>query len=195
MQRLYYDRSVKGTMEVSSVSDHGEREALARHRDHLRIALDEAYLGQSRGQIPIGCAIVRQDGSLLARAHNRVVELNDPCAHAEMLAIRTALDASGARDARNWVLYSTMEPCGMCLGTIVMCHIGTVVWAAPDRRIEGHKLLSATAHMRSRRLQVIACPYPEMERESWGLHRDYWAARGRPEAVEPIEEQVVSGEQ
>jgi tRNA(Arg) A34 adenosine deaminase TadA len=164
---------------------------MTKHRDYLLIALEEARLGQTQGQIPIGCTIVAEDGSLLARAHNRVVELEDPTAHAEMLAIRAALDTSTARNPRDWALYSTLEPCAMCLGTIVMCHIGTVVWAAPDPYIEGHKLLSATAHMRSRRLQVIACSCPEIERESWELHKDYWIAKGRPEAVQPIEETVA----
>ena len=159
-----------------------------KHRDYLLIALEEARLGQSQGQIPIGCAIAGEDGSLLARAHNRVVELNDPTAHAEMLAIRAALDASGVHNPRKWTLYSTLEPCAMCLGTIIMCHIGTVVWAASDPRIEGHKLLSSTAHMRSRRLQVIACPDDEMEGESWRIHMDYWIAKGRPDAVQRIEE-------
>jgi tRNA(Arg) A34 adenosine deaminase TadA len=75
----------------------------------------------------------------------------------------------------------------MCMGTIVMCHIGTVVWAAPDRRMKTHELLSCNAHLRTRKLVVVPCPYPDLERRCSEVHDAYWISQGRPDAVRPVE--------
>jgi tRNA(Arg) A34 adenosine deaminase TadA len=157
------------------------------HRYYLEQALLEAIQAQQEGQIPIGCVIADEDGHIIARGHNRIDEVSDPTAHAEMLAIRSAVPLMAADSARDWTLYSTLEPCPMCMGTIVMCHIGTVVWAAPDRRMKTHELLSGNAYLRTRKLVVVPCPYRDLEQSCSEIHDAYWISRGRPDAVRPVE--------
>jgi tRNA(Arg) A34 adenosine deaminase TadA len=159
--------------------------ATADHHYFLEQAVLEATEAREEGQNPIGCVIADHEGHIIARAHNQVSKLKDPTAHAEMLAIRAAIPLIRADSARGWTLYSTLEPCPMCMGTIIMCHIGTVVWAAPDRRIRTRGLLSANAYMRTRRLTTIACPYPDLEQTCSEMHDAYWISRGRPDAVRP----------
>jgi len=156
------------------------------HRYFLEQALLEAIEAHRQGQNPMGCVIADQNGHIIARGRNRVDELKDPTAHAEMMAIRSVVPQMSGDSARGWTLYSTLEPCPMCMGTIVMCHIGTVVWAAPDRRIRTHELLSASAYMRTRRLVTMMCPYSDLKRECSELHDAYWISKGRADAVRPI---------
>lgn len=164
------------------------------HRYFLERALLEAIQAQKEGQIPVGCVIVDRSGNIIARGRNQVRGgplgspwLNDPTAHAEMMAIRSVVSQMDGDSARSWTLYSTLEPCPMCLGTIIMCHIGTVVWAAPDRRIETHKLLLANPYMQTRKLVTIACPYPDLEQRCSEIHDAYWISKGRPGALRPID--------
>jgi len=157
------------------------------HSFYLRQALAQAIKAQSEGQNPIGCVVVDEGGAIIAQAHNEVSKRNDRTAHAEMLAIQKAIRAAGNDGARGWTLYTTIEPCIMCLSTIVMSHIGTVVWGAEDRHIQAHKLLAATAYMRTRRLVTIACPDADIERECERIHSEYWTSMGRPDALRPTE--------
>jgi len=152
----------------------------------LEMAFSEAVRGRAAGQIPIGCVIVNGSGDVVASDHNRIDELGDPTAHAEMLAIRSAISRKDGGRMQDWTLYSALEPCPMCMGTIIMCHVGRVVWAAPDRRIAARELLSASAYMRSRTLNVAACPYPDLEQKCSEIHDVYWISNGRPDAVHPI---------
>jgi tRNA(adenine34) deaminase len=158
------------------------------HRRYLEAALQEAVLAQYEGEDPIGCVIVDEQGGVIAQAHNHINQYGDPTAHAELRAIRMVIARMRGEAARGWTLYSTLEPCPLCLGAIVMCHIGTIVWAANDRRKETHKLLSANAYMQTRRLVTVATPYADLEAKCSTLHDEYWMARGRPEVVRAIEE-------
>ncbi len=158
------------------------------HKRFLNDALQEALRAERQGEDPIGCVIVDGQGRIIAHGQNYINRLHDPTAHAEMHAIRSAVPQMRGDAARSWTIYSTLEPCPMCLGTIVMCHIGTLVWAAGDPRKEGHTLLEATPYMRSRKLAVVACPDPALEQTCTSLHAAYWIAQGRPEMVEPMKE-------
>ncbi|WP_325606292.1 nucleoside deaminase [Pseudorhodoplanes sp.] len=91
----------------------------------MRMALEEAR----RADFPFGAVIVR-DGKVIARGGNRGRALHDPTAHGEMVAIRNAVRSPGAEALRGAVLYTTGEPCAMCMGAIIWCHIGRVVFAA-----------------------------------------------------------------
>src|SRR5262245_60532080 len=79
----------------------------------MDVALDEARAAQAAGEVPVGCAIVR-DGKVLARAGNRTLRDRDPTAHAELLAIRRAAAAIGSERLVDCDLYVTLEPCAMC---------------------------------------------------------------------------------
>src|SRR5690606_8456670 len=85
-------------------------------------ALEEARLAAAHGEVPVGAVVVRE-GRVLARAGNRTRELNDPTAHAEMLAIREACRAEGAERLPDADLYVTLEPCTMCAAAISFARI------------------------------------------------------------------------
>ena len=78
----------------------------------MKKALEEAYIAQSEGEIPVGAIVVCKD-KIIARAHNQTERLNDVTAHAEMLAITSATASLGGKYLNDCTLYVTMEPCTM----------------------------------------------------------------------------------
>jgi tRNA(adenine34) deaminase len=91
----------------------------------MRMALDEAR----QGDFPFGAVIVR-DGSVIARGRNLGRTTGDPTAHGEMVAIRRCLADHGSAALRGSTLYTSGEPCAMCMGAILWCHLGRLVFAA-----------------------------------------------------------------
>lgn len=96
-------------------------------------AFDEAHAAAARGEVPIG-AIVAKDGEIIARAGNRTRELNDPTAHAEILAIRAACHTLGDERLTGCDLYVTLEPCVMCAGAISFARIRRLYYSAADAK-------------------------------------------------------------
>lgn len=101
-------------------------------QSHMQAALAEADAAQARGEVPIGAVVVDNTGQILARAGNRTRELNDPTAHAEMLAIRAACSAIGSERLTRADLYVTLEPCPMCATAISFARIRRLYFGAPD---------------------------------------------------------------
>jgi tRNA(adenine34) deaminase len=99
--------------------------------DAMARALDEARRAAARGEVPIGAAITR-DGVVIAAAGNRTIELRDPTAHAEMLAIREATAAIGSERLLDCDLHVTLEPCTMCAGAISFARLRRVYFGARD---------------------------------------------------------------
>ena len=99
--------------------------------DPMAVALDEARLARARGEVPIGAVIVR-DGAVLARAGNETIARDDPTAHAEMLAIRSAAAISGSERLVGADLYVTLEPCTMCAAAISFARIRRLYFGAAD---------------------------------------------------------------
>ena len=97
----------------------------------MREALDAALRARDAGEVPIGAVVVR-DGAVIAAAHNAPRTLNDPTAHAEVLAIREAARVLGRERLDGCELWVTLEPCAMCAGAIVHARIDRVYYAAPD---------------------------------------------------------------
>jgi tRNA(adenine34) deaminase len=97
----------------------------------MRLALEEAALARSEGEVPVGAVVVAEE-VLLGRAHNAPIALNDPSAHAELLAIRRAAAGQGNYRLTGTTLYVTLEPCLMCAGAIIQARIGRVVFGARD---------------------------------------------------------------
>ena len=97
----------------------------------MRLALEEAGLAGESEEVPVGAVIVREE-ELLARAHNSPIILNDPSAHAEVLAIRRAAACLGNYRLTGTTLYVTLEPCLMCAGAILNARIGRIVFGAAD---------------------------------------------------------------
>lgn len=99
--------------------------------DFMSEALAEARAAASRGEVPVG-AIVVLDGEIIARAGNRTRELNDPTAHAEILAIRAACTALESERLTGADLYVTLEPCAMCAAAISFARLRRLYYAATD---------------------------------------------------------------
>lgn len=99
----------------------------------MRIALEEARLAESAGEIPVGAVIV-QAGELIARAHNRCEEWHDATAHAERLAISEASARIGSWRLSDCTLYVTLEPCPMCTGAAINARISRIVYSTKDPR-------------------------------------------------------------
>ena len=87
---------------------------------------------RARGEVPVGAVVVGADGAVLASAGNRTRELNDPTAHAEMLAIRAACAALGAERLAGCDLYVTLEPCPMCAAAISFARLRRLYFGAAD---------------------------------------------------------------
>ena len=104
--------------------------------DAMALAFDEAKAAALRGEVPVGAVIVR-DGAVLGRAGNRTLELKDPTAHAEMLALRLACAAIGSERLIGCDLYVTLEPCPMCAAAISFARIGRLYYGAADPKSGG----------------------------------------------------------
>ena len=94
-------------------------------------ALELARAGEAGGEVPIG-AVVTRDGVVVGEGWNRPRELNDPTAHAEILAIRAAAQAIGSERLADCDLWVTLEPCAMCAGAIAHARIARLYYGAPD---------------------------------------------------------------
>ncbi len=99
--------------------------------DPMSLAFAEARSAETRGETPIGAALVHE-GTVIASAGNRTRELSDPTAHAEMLAIREAAARLGAERLVGCDLYVTLEPCAMCAGAISFARLRRLYYGAPD---------------------------------------------------------------
>jgi tRNA(Arg) A34 adenosine deaminase TadA len=102
-----------------------------RANGYMLAALAEAEAAAARGEVPVG-AVVAAGGQVLARAGNRMRELSDPTAHAEMLAIRAACAALGSERLTEADLYVTLEPCPMCAAAISFARIRRLYFGAGD---------------------------------------------------------------
>ncbi len=89
-------------------------------REAIRLSVEAVQSG--KGQGPFGAVVVK-DGKIIAGSCNRVVETNDPTAHAEVMAIREAAKVLGTFNLEGCVLYTSCEPCPMCLGAVYWSHI------------------------------------------------------------------------
>lgn len=94
-------------------------------------ALEIARAGGLRGEVPVGAVVVHED-AVLAEAHNRTLELADPTAHAELIAIRAAARRLGDWRLSNCTLYTSLEPCAQCAGAIVLARVTRLVIGARD---------------------------------------------------------------
>jgi len=97
----------------------------------MALAFDEARAAASRGEVPVGAVVVR-DGTILASAGNRTLELKDPTAHAEMLALKLACVAIGSERLIGCDLYVTLEPCPMCAAATSFSRIRRLYFGAGD---------------------------------------------------------------
>lgn len=95
-------------------------------------ALQLAHHAEHDGDVPVGAVLVSAENRIVGRGCNRVIRSNDPSAHAEILALRTASEVMGNYRLPGAVLVVTLEPCLMCLGAIIQARLAGVVFAARD---------------------------------------------------------------
>jgi tRNA(adenine34) deaminase len=116
----------------------------------MELALEEAEAAYAEGECPVG-AVVVLDGRLVGRGRNRVEALQDPTAHAEILAIGAAAEGLESWRLERTTLYVTLEPCAMCAGAAVLARVGEIVYGAADPksgacgtvlRVAGHPALN-----------------------------------------------------
>jgi len=99
--------------------------------DLMQEALKEAEIAYSHQEVPVGAVIVYQN-KIIARAHNQKEELQDPTAHAEILAIRKAVKYLGSWHLEDFTLYVTLEPCPMCAYAMLQARIKRLVFGTND---------------------------------------------------------------
>ena len=109
-------------------------------KKYMLEALKAAKIAADEDEVPIGAVIVC-NGRLVAKGHNMVEKLQDPSAHAEMIAITSATEAIGWKYLNNCTLYVTVEPCPMCAGALNWAQIGRIVYGASDPK-RGYSLFS-----------------------------------------------------
>lgn len=97
----------------------------------MRLALDEARCAADEGEVPVGCVVVA-DGRLVGRGHNRVEALQDPTAHAEILALSAAANTLESWRLTGASVYVTAEPCAMCMGALLQARVERLVYGAPE---------------------------------------------------------------
>jgi len=106
----------------------------------MKEAIKEAQKALSAGDVPVGAVIVLE-GIIIGRGHNQVELLNDPTAHAEMIAITSATATIGEKWLREATMYVTIEPCSMCAGASVLARLKQVVYGVTDVKTGAHSSL------------------------------------------------------
>ncbi len=102
------------------------------HLHHMELCLREAEDAEAEDEVPIGAVVVHPERGVIGQAHNMREQLNDPTAHAEMIAITQAGNALKSWRLDNCILYVTLEPCPMCAGAIVNARVAMVVYGTTD---------------------------------------------------------------
>ena len=97
----------------------------------MRAALAEALKAREAGEVPVGAVVVLND-AIVGAGFNQPISSNDPTAHAEVIALRTAAAAAGNYRLTGATMYVTVEPCLMCVGAMVHARVGLVVYGAPE---------------------------------------------------------------
>jgi len=103
-----------------------------KHIEMMKIAITEAEKARQKGEVPIGAVLVGKNQNVLAAEHNQTITMNDPTAHAEIMALRSAAVKLGNYRLLNTTLYVTVEPCPMCMGAAIHARISRVVFGTPD---------------------------------------------------------------
>lgn len=150
----------------------------------MGMALREAEKAASDGEVPTGCVIIEEPESedvspsavrILGRAHNQAEGLVDATAHAEMLALTQAFQATGNWRLNKARLYVTKEPCPMCAGAIVLARVKSVVWGLSDPKRGGGTVFDIFRHPGINHHPIIV--EGVMEAESKAILQNFFRAR------------------
>jgi len=144
----------------------------------MALALAEAKAAAARGEVPVG-AVLARGNTVVASAGNRTRELNDPTAHAEMLAIREASQKLSAERLTGLDLYVTLEPCTMCAGAISFARIRRLYYGAADEK--GGAVVNGVRFFTSPTCHHVPEIYPGIaEYDAAMLLKEFFQARREP---------------
>ncbi len=124
----------------SCMNDIVGNSAAAADERYIVKAIDQAYIAEANGDVPIGCVIVYED-RVIAKAYNQREQLKDPTAHAEIIALTQAAEFVGSWRLAGCTVYVTLEPCPMCAGALVLARIDRLVYGCDDPKTGGCKSL------------------------------------------------------
>ena len=113
---------------------------MSTHLKYMRQAIREARKAFDNDDVPVGAVVVLND-QIIGKGYNQVELLNDPTAHAEMIAITAAAASIRDKWLRDAVLYVTVEPCSMCAGAAVLARLQKVVYGVPEIKTGAHSSL------------------------------------------------------
>ena len=147
-----------------------------KHIEMMKVALNEAEKAQKKGEVPIGAVLVADKEDVLAAEHNQTITLNDPTAHAEILALRSAAAGIGNYRLLNTTLYVTVEPCPMCMGAAIHARVSRVVFGTRDPKwgAAGSLYNLAGDHRFNHQLEIIEGIY---KNECKKLMQDFFSQK------------------
>ena len=146
-------------------------------KENMRLALNEALQAYEEGEVPIGAVLVdNESGILVCKNHNRIEQLQDATAHAEILVLREASAKLRRRRLKNCTLYVTVEPCPMCAGALVLSRVERLVYGAVDSKFGAAESLFNVVNnpALNHQLKVTA---GILENESLALLKKFFAER------------------
>jgi len=153
------------------------------HERFMRAAIDEAHQAGEAGDVPIGAVVVRQ-GRIIGRGRNQVEVLKDPTAHAEILALGAAAASIGDWRLDECTLYSTLEPCTMCSGAVLLARPRLLVYGTRDPRAGA---VDSTSHILERNPYNLEFEVVEgiLRDECAALLKDFFGRLRRGEVARP----------
>lgn len=137
----------------------------------LREAFQLALTASEAGEVPVGC-VITQKNEIIARGRNRVKELKDASAHAEMLALREAFTLLNSERLTGCDIYTTLEPCTMCSGALIAARVRRVVYLAREERLPSLEVIKT---LKGHNHTVIAEYHPLAEFDAAALLRDFFS--------------------
>ncbi len=149
----------------------------------MQQALKEAQVAFDEGEVPVG-AVVVINNKIISRGHNEVEKLNDPTAHAEIIALTSAFNFLGAKYLPEATLFVTVEPCLMCAGALYWSKVRKIVWGADDEK-NGHRKVTGDYSSPFGRDREGAFPFHQkaevlngvLKKECAQLIRDFFALK------------------
>jgi tRNA(adenine34) deaminase len=150
-------------------------------RTFLEMTIEQARIAATEGSTPVGSVIVDVAGAVVSADRNRMIPFGDPTAHAEIMAIRGAGPRLMPSAEGSYTLYSSGEPCLMCVGIVLLSPITRLVWAAGPIVVAGSAFDAIVGSgynaTRMARLEVVREPDAEIRAESRKILHDFFVAR------------------